>query len=64
MLLKFSEQITDCYRHAEECAQRATRERDRAFRDEWLTMERRWILVARGFELSESIERFQPRSLN
>lgn len=59
MLLKLSEQIAHCYRHAEACAQRAKSERDPALQDDRLSMERRWITLARSYELSESIEQFQ-----
>ena len=61
MLLKLSEQIAECYHHAEECAQRAKGERDPDLRDDWSAMERRWISLARSYELSERIERFQPK---
>ena len=59
MLLKMSDQIAHCYRHAVACAQRAKSEHDPSLQDDWLTMERRWITLARSYELSGFIERFQ-----
>jgi hypothetical protein len=61
MLLKVSAEIAECYRHAEDCARRAKYERDPVLRDDWLAMERRWISLARSYELSERIGRFQPK---
>ncbi len=60
MLLKVSAEIAECYGHAEDCAQRAKYERDPALHEDWLAMERRWLFLARSYELTERIQRFQP----
>jgi hypothetical protein len=61
MLSKLSEEIAECYRHAENCAQRAKVESDPGLRQDFLDIERRWITLARSYELTERIERFQYR---
>lgn len=60
MLLKLSEEIAECYRHAEDCAERAKGEHDPALREDWLDMEKRWLCLARSYELTERIQRFRP----
>jgi hypothetical protein len=61
MLLKLSAEIAECYRHAEDCAARAKRESDAALRDDWRAMEKRWLFLARSYELTERIQKFQPK---
>jgi hypothetical protein len=52
-----SETIRDCYRHAEFCRGRAEEQSDSLLRQDFLDCERRWLLLARGYELAERMER-------
>ena len=51
-----SENIRECYRHAENCRREAKEQRDPVFRRDFLDCERRWLLLARGYELAERME--------
>lgn len=55
MLSKLSDDVAECYQHARECAQKAMGERDARLREDLLAMERRWLFLARSYELSEQI---------
>lgn len=58
MLQKLSEQIRECYQHAEDCSRQANEQRDPKLRDDFLDCERRWLRLARSYELAERIEKF------
>ena len=51
-----SENIRDCYRHAEHCRRRAKEQSDPLLRQDFLDCERRWRLLARSYELAERME--------
>ena len=51
-----SENIRDCYGRAEHCRRRANEQSDPGLRQDFLDCERRWLLLARGYELSEHLE--------
>jgi hypothetical protein len=51
-----SESIRDCYGHAEHCRRRANEQSDQLLRQDFLDCERRWLLLARGYELAERME--------
>jgi hypothetical protein len=48
--------IRDCYGHAEHCRRRAKEQSDPLLRQDFLDCERRWLLLARGYELAERME--------
>jgi hypothetical protein len=50
------ENIRDCYGHAEHCRRRAKEQSDPLLRQDFLDCERRWLLLARGYELAERME--------
>jgi hypothetical protein len=50
------ENIRDCYGHAEHCRRRAKEQSDPLLRQDFLDCERRWPLLARGYELAERME--------
>jgi hypothetical protein len=58
MLNRLSEDIAECYRHAEACARRASTEADPELRTDFLDMERRWLSLARSYELTEQLTHF------
>jgi hypothetical protein len=58
MLENLSENVRMCMRKAEECAHRATIERDPALVGDFLDMERRWLGLARSYQYSEQLETF------
>jgi hypothetical protein len=54
-----SEQIRDCLRHAEECAQKAAEfPNGHPSRQDFLQLEKRWLDLARSFEFGESLNSF------
>ncbi len=58
MLENLSEQIRDCYEHAEDCARKAGPQTDPRLKQDFLDMERRWLALAKSYELSERLDDF------
>jgi hypothetical protein len=58
MLQKMSEQITYCYHRASECRSKAVDAITEATSQEFHELERRWLMLARSYELSERITDF------
>ena len=48
MLNNLSEQVRECYRHAEDCARDAAAQTDPKVKQEFLVMERLWLVLARA----------------
>jgi hypothetical protein len=62
MLNSLSEQIRDCYSHAEECGRKAAAQTDPQLKHDVLEMERRWLTLARSYELSQRLEDFSDEA--
>ena len=58
MLLKVSDEIRECYRHALEARQKAESVANPSTRADFLDLERRWLSLARSYEFSERLMRF------
>jgi hypothetical protein len=58
MLQKISTQVADCYERADESRARAAAAANENDKAEYLNIERRWIMRARSYELSERIMGF------
>jgi hypothetical protein len=58
MLQKLSEQIAYCYQRASECRAKAMDAVNAAASEEYYELERRWLMLARSYELSERITDF------
>jgi len=58
MLNNLSEQIRDCYAHAEECARKAAAQTAPRLKQDFLGMEKRWLSLAKSYELSERLDDF------
>jgi hypothetical protein len=58
MLQKISSQVADCYERAGESRARAAAAADEKDKTEYLNIERRWIMRARSYELSERVTGF------
>jgi hypothetical protein len=61
-MLQASEQIRECYWHADQCAAHAKEVRDPALRRAFLDCEQRWRKLARSYEISERIEAYKKVS--
>jgi hypothetical protein len=64
VLLKLSQQIRECHRHATEARRRAEIASDPYERAEFFDTERRWLFLAHGYEFSERVSRFTGRQVN
>jgi hypothetical protein len=53
MLNNLSEQVRECLRHAEGCAQRAAAQADPKLKQDFLQLEQKWLSLARSFQLTE-----------
>ena len=58
MLENVSQQIRECYEHAEDCARKAAAQTDYGLRQDFLDMERRWLTLAKSYELSHRLGDF------
>jgi hypothetical protein len=58
VLESVSEDLTNCYFHAEECARQAASQTDPATKQEYVEMEKRWLSLARSYELVDRIALF------
>ncbi|MGC2080730.1 MAG: hypothetical protein WA728_32895 [Xanthobacteraceae bacterium] len=48
-------EICECYRHAEDCALKATAHTDAQQKQCFLDLEQRWLFLARSYEFSERL---------
>src|SRR6516162_696460 len=55
MLNNLSEQIRDCYRHAQDCARKAAEHADPNLKQDFLELEESWLFLARSFKFNERI---------
>jgi hypothetical protein len=55
MLQNLSQQVRECLRHAEDCAQRTKIEHNPNSQRGFIEMERRWLGLARSYQFSESL---------
>jgi hypothetical protein len=58
MLNNLSEQVRECYMHAEHCARQAAIQTDPKLKDDFLEMEQRWLVLARSCAFTERLEDF------
>jgi hypothetical protein len=58
MLNNLSAQICECLRHAEDCARQAAAQSCPKLKEDFLDMERRWLLLARSYEFTEQLADF------
>ena len=62
MLNNLSEQIRECMQHAEDCARKAAAQTDSKLREDFLELERRWLFLARSYELTERLGDFSDEA--
>ncbi len=62
MLESLSEQIRECYAHAEDCARKAAAQTDQVLKQDFLDMERRWLNLAKSYELSRRLDDFSKEA--
>jgi hypothetical protein len=58
MLKNLSEQVRECYMHAEHCAQQAGLQTDPKLKNDFFEMEERWLTLARSYEFTHRLESF------
>ena len=58
MLLKLSDEIRECYRHAEDARRRAEATTNPDAKADCMATERLWLSLARNYEFSEQLSRF------
>lgn len=62
MLESLSGQIRDCYAHAEDCARKGAAQTDPRLKQDFLDMERRWLALAKSYELSQRLGDFSKEA--
>ena len=55
MLNNLSEQIVDCYRHAQDCARKAAEQTNPNLKQDFLELEESWLFLARSFKFNEPL---------
>ena len=58
MLANLSAEVRECLRHAEDCAVRAKTEPSPALQRDYIERERRWLKLARSYQLCERLQAF------
>ena len=62
MLNNLSEEARECYRHAEECARKAAAHSCPKTKQDFLDLERRWLVLARSYDFTERLNSFTKNS--
>jgi hypothetical protein len=62
MLRNWSEEICECYRHAEDCARKAAAQSCQKLRQDFLDLEQRWLSLARSYEFTEGLTDFSAEA--
>ena len=60
MLQRLSDNIRECYLHADGCRRHADETVDPSRKQFYLDMERRWLLLARSRAFAEQVSSFVP----
>ena len=55
MLNNVSEQIRDCYLHAQDCARKAAEQTNPNLKQDFLELEESWLFLARSFKFNERL---------
>ena len=58
MLENLSEQVRECLRRAEDCAERAKREPHPSLKRDFLEMEERWLKLSRSYQFLDQLSSF------
>jgi hypothetical protein len=61
MLNNLSEQIRKCLEYAEDCAHKAAAQTDQKLKQDFLDLERRWLVLAQSYEFTQRLGRFFRR---
>ena len=63
MFDNFGQSIRECYQHAEACERKAARQNDPASRQDFPDTAKRWLKLARSYELTRRLTRptLKPR---
>jgi hypothetical protein len=62
MLRKLSNEIAECYRHANDCRRKADAAKIPTAKAELLEMERRWLFLGRSYEFTERLTDFRSHA--
>jgi hypothetical protein len=62
MLNNLSKQIRDCLDHAEDCARQAAAETDPKLKEDFLNMERRWLVLAQSYGFTQRLGDFSDEA--
>jgi hypothetical protein len=58
MLQSLSQDVRECYRHAEDCAEKARGAATAELRTDFLRLERAWLSLARSYEFTGRLSDF------
>jgi hypothetical protein len=55
MLRKLSDEVRECYAHADECAHKAQDAFTAEMREDFLRLQKSWLALARSYEFAEQL---------
>jgi hypothetical protein len=62
MLNNLSEQIRKCLEHAEDCAHKAAAQTDQKLKQDFLDLERRWLVLVQSYEFTQRLGDFSDEA--
>jgi hypothetical protein len=62
VLNNLSAQIRGCYEHADGCARKAAAQTDPKLKQDYLDLERRWLLLAKSYDLTGRLADFSAEA--
>jgi len=62
MLNNLSEQIRQCLKHAEDCGCQAAAQTDQKLKQNFLDMERRWLVLAQSYDFTQRLGDFSDEA--
>ena len=62
MLNNLSEQIRQCLKHAEDCACQAAAQTDQKLKQDFLDMERGWLVLAQSYDFTHRLGDFSDEA--
>jgi hypothetical protein len=62
VLKNLSEEIRECYQHAEDCARKAAAQSCPKTKQDFLELEQRWLFLARSYEFTERLSDFSEET--
>jgi hypothetical protein len=64
MLENLSEEVRECYRHAQDCACKAAAQTDLQLKTDFFNLAQRWLSLARSYEFTDRVSNETKRQVD